>query len=125
MSESDFSPINPTNSIEIDFDRLEEVSLGEVELKRELLVALLQVIHVNLEAIKQAEAANDYLTVARCAHQIKGAAANVGVSSLRAIATEWERQAKAEKFSSATDLLVALESQKLGVQSYISNQLPE
>ncbi|MEQ9550456.1 MAG: Hpt domain-containing protein [Coleofasciculus sp. G3-WIS-01] len=125
MSESDFSPINPTNSIEIDFDRLEEVSLGEVELKRELLVALLQVIHVNLEAIQQAEAANDYLTVARCAHQIKGAAANVGVSSLRAIATELERQAKAEKFSSATDLLVALESQELGVQSYISNQLPE
>ncbi|MEQ9668067.1 Hpt domain-containing protein [Coleofasciculus sp. G2-EDA-02] len=125
MSESDFSPINPTNSIEIDLDRLEEVSLGEVELKRELLVALLQVIHVNLEAIQQAEAANDYLTVARCAHQIKGAAANVGVSSLRAIATELERQAKAEKFSSATDLLVALESQELGVQSYISNQLPE
>ncbi|MFP5273020.1 Hpt domain-containing protein [Coleofasciculus sp.] len=125
MSESDFSPINPTNSIEIDFDRLEEVSLGEVELKRELLVALLEVIHVNLEAIKQAEAANNYLTVARCAHQIKGAAANMGVSSLRAIATELERQAKAEKLSSATDLLVALKSQELGVQSYISNQLPE
>ncbi|MEQ8755259.1 MAG: Hpt domain-containing protein [Coleofasciculus sp. G1-WW12-02] len=118
-------PINPTNSIEIDLDRLEEVSLGEVELKRELLVALLEVIHVNLEAIKQAEAANDYLTVARCAHQIKGAAANMGVSSLRAIATELERQAKAEKLSSATDLLVALKSQELGVQSYISNQLPE
>lgn len=125
MSESDFSPINPTNSIEIDFDRLEEVSLGEVELKRELLVALLEVIHVNLEAIQQAEAANDYLTIARCAHQLKGAAANMGVSSLRAIATELERQAKAEKFSSATDLLVALKSQELGVQSYISNQLPE
>ncbi|WP_446337184.1 Hpt domain-containing protein [Coleofasciculus sp. G1-WW12-02] len=125
MSESDFLPINPTNSIEIDLDRLEEVSLGEVELKRELLVALLEVIHVNLEAIKQAEAANDYLTVARCAHQIKGAAANMGVSSLRAIATELERQAKAEKLSSATDLLVALKSQELGVQSYISNQLPE
>ncbi|MEQ9626353.1 Hpt domain-containing protein [Coleofasciculus chthonoplastes] len=124
MSESNFSPINSTNDIEIDFDRLEEVSLGEVELKGELLAALLEVIRVNLEAIKQAEAVNDYPTVARCAHQLKGAAANVGVSSLHAIATELERQAKAEYLSNAADLVVALESQRLGVKSYLSQEFP-
>ncbi len=125
MSESNFSPIHPTNDIEIDFDRLEEVSLGEVELKSELLVALLEVIRLNLDAIKQAEAVNDYPTIAKCAHQLKGAAANVGVSSLQAIAMELERQAKAEDFSSATDLIMALESQRLGIQSYVSTQLPQ
>ncbi len=124
MSESNFSPINSTNDIEIDFDRLEEVSLGEVELKGELLAALLEVIRLNLEAIKQAEAVNDYSTVARCAHQLKGAAANVGVSSVQMIATELERQAKAENSSNAADLLIALENQRLGVQSYVSNQFP-
>ncbi|MEQ9359303.1 Hpt domain-containing protein [Coleofasciculus sp. F4-SAH-05] len=124
MSESNFSPSNSTNAIEIDFDRLEEVSLGEVELKGELLAALLEVIRVNLEAIKQAEAVNDYPTVARCAHQLKGAAANVGVSSLHAIATELERQAKAEYLSNAADLVVALESQRLGVKSYLSQEFP-
>jgi HPt (histidine-containing phosphotransfer) domain-containing protein len=124
LSESNFSPINSTNAIEIDFDRLEEVSLGEVELKGELLAALLEVIRVNLEAIKQAEAVNDYPTVARCAHQLKGAAANVGVSSLHAIATELERQAKAEYLSNAADLVVALESQRLGVKSYLSQEFP-
>jgi len=124
LSESNFSPINSTNDIEIDFDRLEEVSLGEVELKGELLAALLEVIRLNLEAIKQAESVNDYSTVARCAHQLKGAAANMGISSLQAIATELERQAKAENLSNAADLLIALESQRLGVQSYVSNQLP-
>ncbi|MEQ9238332.1 Hpt domain-containing protein [Coleofasciculus sp. E2-BRE-01] len=124
MSESNFSPINSTNDIEIDLDRLEEVSLGEVELKGELLAALLKVIRLNLEAIKQAEAVNDYSTVAGCAHQLKGAAANVGVSSLQAIATELERQAKAENLSNAADLLIALESQRLGVKSYLSHKFP-
>ncbi|MEQ8465782.1 Hpt domain-containing protein [Coleofasciculus sp. E1-EBD-02] len=124
MSESNFSPINSTNDIEIDLDRLEEVSLGEVELKGELLAALLKVICLNLEAIKQAEAVNDYSTVAGCAHQLKGAAANVGVSSLQAIATELERQAKAENLSNAADLLIALESQRLGVKSYLSHKFP-
>lgn len=124
MSESNFSPINSTNDIEIDLDRLEEVSLGEVELKGELLAALLKVIRLNLEAIKQAEAVNDYSTVAGCAHQLKGAAANVGVSSLQAIATELERQAKAENLSNAADLLIALESQRLGIKSYLSHKFP-
>jgi len=124
LSESNFSPINSTNDIEIDFDRLEEVSLGEVELKGELLAALLEVIRINLDAIKQAEAVNDYPTVAKCAHQLKGAAANVGVSSLQAIATELERQAKAEYFSNAADLFIALERQRLGVKSYLSHKLP-
>jgi HPt (histidine-containing phosphotransfer) domain-containing protein len=124
LSESNFSPINSTNDIEIDLDRLEEVSLGEVELKGELLAALLKVIRLNLEAIKQAEAVNDYSTVAGCAHQLKGAAANVGVSSLQAIATELERQAKAENLSNAADLLIALESQRLGIKSYLSHKFP-
>lgn len=124
MSESNFSPIHPTNDIEIDFDRLEEVSLGEVELKRELLAALLNVIDVNLEAIKQAVATNDYSTVARCAHQLKGAAANVGVSSLHAIALELESQAKSQNLSDVANLVVALESQRLGVKSYLSQEFP-
>lgn len=124
MSESNFSPIHATNEIEIDFDRLEEVSLGEVELKRELLAALLNVIDVNLEAIKQAEATHDDLTVARCAHQLKGAAANVGVSSLHAIALELESQAKSQNLSDAANLVVALESQRLGVKSYLSQEFP-
>jgi HPt (histidine-containing phosphotransfer) domain-containing protein len=124
LSESNFSPINSTNDIEIDLDRLEEVSLGEVELKGELLAALLKVIRLNLETIKQAEAVNDYSTVAKCAHQLKGAAANVGVSSLQAIATELERQAKAENLSNAADLLIALESQRLGIKSYLSHKFP-
>lgn len=110
--------------IKIDCDRLEEVSLGEVELKRELLAALLTVIQVNLEAIKQAEATNDYSTIARCAHQLKGAAANVGVSSLHAIALELESQAKSQNLSHAADLVVALENQRLGVKSYLSQEFP-
>jgi len=124
LSESNFSPIHATNEIEIDFDRLEEVSLGEVELKRELLAALLNVIDVNLEAIKQAVATNDDLTVARCAHQLKGAAANVGVSSLHAIALELESQAKSQNLSDVANLVVALESQRLGVKSYLSQEFP-
>ena len=121
---SRISPFNPTDTIKIDFDRLEEVSLGEVELKRELLVALLNVINLNLETIKQARTTNDYSTIAKCAHQLKGAGANVGVSSLYAIAIELESQAKTQNLSDVADLVIALDSQRLGVKSYLSQEFP-
>lgn len=112
-----------TEEIFVELDRLQEVTLGQVDLQRELLEALIEVIQMNREAIQNALQRSDCLTISRCAHQIKGAAANVGVPSIQAIATELERQAEAQNLLEAAPLLAALENQQSRVQAFISNQL--
>ncbi len=108
----------------MNLDRLQEITLGQVELQRELLDSFIEVMRVNLETIKHAMDVNDCLTVSRCAHQMKGAAANIGVPSIKAIATELEHQAQQQNLVGAAELLVVLENQRSQVQALILDQLP-
>ncbi|MBE9128260.1 MULTISPECIES: Hpt domain-containing protein [unclassified Coleofasciculus] len=122
MSQPDFYT-DYSEEVLVELDRLQEVALGQVELQRELLETLIEVVRVNIEAIQNALPASDYLTVSKCSHQIKGAAANVGVPSIRGLAAELERQAKAQNLLGAAELLAALENQRSRVQAFISSQL--
>lgn len=122
LPQPDFST-DRSEEVLVELDRLQEVALGQVELQRELLEALIEVVRVNIEAIQKALPASDCLTVSKCSHQIKGAAANVGVPPIRAIAAELERQAKAENLLGAAELLAALENQRSRVQAFVSSQL--
>ncbi len=125
MSKSDFFSADRSLEIHVELDRLHEVSLGQVELQRELLQTLIEVIQVNLDTIQYALETRDCVTLARCAHQIKGASANVGVPSVQAIAAELECRAIAQNLSDTADLLAALKNQELGLYVFIANHLSE
>ncbi len=120
---SDLSLTDGSKKPVVDLDRLKEITLDQVELQRELIVALMEILRANVEAIQEALPSGDCLTVSRCAHQIKGAAANVGVPLIKEIAAELERQAKEQNLVNATQLLVALDNRRSQLQEFNSNYL--
>ncbi|MCP2731838.1 Hpt domain-containing protein [Limnofasciculus baicalensis] len=123
MLQSDFSLTDGYKEPMVDLDRLKEITLGQVELQRELITAFIEILRANLDAIQEALPSGDCLTVSRCAHQIKGAAANVGIPSIKEIAAELERQANEQNLVNATQLLVDLDDRRSQLQEFISNYL--
>ncbi len=121
MLHSDFSLTDGNKEPVVDLERLKEITLGQVELQREIMAAFIEILRANVEAIQEAISSGDCLTISRCAHQIKGAAANVGVPSIKEMAAELERQAKEQNLVNATQLLVALDNRRSQVQVFISN----
>lgn len=119
----DFSAGDRSLEILIDLDRLQEVTFGQVELQRELLEALVEMMRVNLQAIECALAVHDYATISRSAHLLKGAAANIGVSTIQDIASQIEYQGLAKNLAEVPDLLSSLKKQQSGVQVFIANHL--
>ena len=123
MLHSDFSLTDGSKEPLVNLARLKEITLGEVELQRELIAAFIEILRANLEAIQDALPAGDCLTVSRCAHQIKGAAANVGAASIKEMAAELECQANKQNLVNATQLLVSLSDLRSQLQEFISNYL--
>jgi HPt (histidine-containing phosphotransfer) domain-containing protein len=119
----DFSLTDGYKEPAVDLDRLKEITLGQVELQRELIAAFIEILKANVETIQEALSSDDCFTVSRCAHQIKGAAANVGFPLIKEIAAELESQAKEQNLVNASQLLVNLNDQRVQVQEFISNYL--
>ena len=85
-------PAHPRNLI--DFDRLNEVSDGDVEFQQELLEIFIEDVTEKLQGLQQAFQDGDRSGIARYAHTIKGASANLGITSMQAIALKLEHQAR-------------------------------
>jgi HPt (histidine-containing phosphotransfer) domain-containing protein len=79
------------------FDReiLMEMVMGDEDFARTVVKAFLSDIPAQIAALKGHLASGNMQGVERCAHSIKGAAANVGGESLRAAAHEMEKAGKA------------------------------
>ena len=85
-------PACPPNLI--DFDRLNEVSDGDVEFQQELLEMFIEDVTEKLPGLQQAFQDGDCSEIAHYAHTIKGASANLGITSMQAIALKLEHQAR-------------------------------
>jgi HPt (histidine-containing phosphotransfer) domain-containing protein len=91
--------------IDIDWERLHQISEDDPEFELELLTMLAEDVKLHIEDLRQAAITSDAETIAHEAHYIKGASANVGVRPIAKLAKQLEQLARE---SSPTDNLVSL-----------------
>lgn len=118
LANSEVSKSLQINGI-VDLQRLNDIALGNITLQKEVLKAFIQDTQKNLATIRTAIFINDFVTVARKAHQIKGSSANVGVSCMQAIADQLESQAQTKDLRDAIDLWENLQNYLECLQSFL------
>lgn len=111
--------VEPLESI-VALARLNHITRGNVALQIEVLQAFIEDVQADLTATKKAILTQDLVTIQHRAHQIKGASANVGVSSMQAIAGQLEHQTRQGLLEGATGLVVEIEAALERVQSFLS-----
>jgi diguanylate cyclase (GGDEF)-like protein len=107
----------------VDLNRLNDITLGNVNLQIEILQAFVEDAQMNLTGVKTAISVQDFLTVEHKAHQIKGGSANVGVQSMQAIALAMESQAKQKSLEGVPELLIKIEKHLERVQAFTSRMI--
>jgi HPt (histidine-containing phosphotransfer) domain-containing protein len=85
-------------------DRLLKVTRGNLSLQQRLLQVFIDKIPEDIEALTQALSTHDLARVEQCAHRIKSAASNVGVSSMSAIAAQLESLARQQTWEGTAEL---------------------
>ncbi|MEH2084505.1 MAG: ATP-binding protein [Nostoc sp.] len=93
----------------IDWERLHQLSENNSEFELELLQMFVEDIQPRLELIKIAIAAYDFEQLALQVHQIKGASANMGVTTMHLAAEKLEQLAINQERRGSTNLIVELE----------------
>jgi len=92
----------------VDVKQFHSVSGNDPEFERELIDLFLDQASKNLDALKAALARGDGEEIARLAHTLKGASANMGANRVRAAAFELEKAGKANALEAAQSLIDAL-----------------
>ena len=93
----------------IDPTPLQACSGGDAEFEQELLALFVIDSHDHLVAVKAAITDQDFATLRREAHHIKGASGNVGVHRMQTLAQALEHSASAEHLEHLSSLVVELE----------------
>jgi len=103
----------------LDPEVLAQLTGGDPDEARALLLEYLDATHIDLAGAEQARAAGDLAQLARQAHKIKGAARLVGAEELASIAAELEQSAHAgdwqEILPHATHLQTAVDRLRLHI----------
>jgi two-component system sensor histidine kinase/response regulator len=94
---------------EVDMDALRELTGGDTEFERELVETFVSSGDQCLAAILAALCVNDFDTIGKRAHALKGASANIHASGLAAVASRLESAARANSVGVIDELV-----QKLG-----------
>jgi PAS domain S-box-containing protein len=96
-------------NLQIDWERLHELSENNTEFELELLEIFVEDIQPRLEILKIAIATYDFEQVAREAHQIKGASGNMGVTIMHLAAEKLEQLAQNQERRGTNNLISELE----------------
>ncbi len=83
----------------LDLDGLQRRCMGNIELVQRVLSAFQQRLPEELQALDEVLEVGDAKQVARVAHRIKGASANVSAEGLRQVAAEIEEPSHSERVS--------------------------
>jgi len=86
----------------IDWDQLHHLSDGNKEFELELLQMFIHDAENQLRTLEAAIASSDFDSIEHAAHQIKGAGANIGLTSIAAIGDRLEQQAHQHQLVSVT-----------------------
>jgi HPt (histidine-containing phosphotransfer) domain-containing protein len=110
---------NSASSLEINWERLHQISDADTEFELELLQMLAVDMDEQLVALQQAIEQQDADQLKHLAHYIKGAAANVGVNSISSLAQQMEETALHQQFTNAAQLLRALTQHQQEFTAYL------
>lgn len=86
--------------IDIDWEQLHQVSEDDPEFELELLTMLAEDVKIHIEDLRQAVIDKDAVKIGHEAHYIKGASANVGITSIAALAKQIETYARDRQLAS-------------------------
>ncbi|MBD2045589.1 response regulator [Coleofasciculus sp. FACHB-64] len=103
----------------VDLNRLDDITLGDLKLRNEILQAFLEDTKVNLSSIKSATFSKNFEAIEHKAHQIRGASANVGVNKLKKLADRLELQSQQKNFKEVTQLVIQIENHFQKIQSFL------
>ncbi|MEH2367945.1 MAG: ATP-binding protein [Nostoc sp.] len=103
----------------IDWERLHQLSENNPEFELELLQIFVEDIQPRLEVIKIAIAARDFEQLALQGHQIKGASANMGVTTMHLAAEKLEQLAIDQERRGTINLIVELEDFIKRIQEFL------
>jgi len=103
----------------IDWERLHQLSENNPEFETELLQIFVEDIQARIEVIKIAIAALDFEQLALQAHQIKGASANMGVTTMHQAAEKLEQLAHNQERRGTNNLISELEEFVKRIQEFL------
>ncbi|WP_414567498.1 response regulator [Nostoc sp. CCY 9925] len=103
----------------IDWERLHQVSENNPEFEIELLQIFVDDIQARIEMIKIAIAGEDFEQLARETHQIKGASANMGVTTMHLAAEKLEQLAYNQERQGTNNLISELEEFVKRIQEFL------
>ena len=118
ISTTDVSSVD----LPIDWERLHQLSENNPEFELELLQIFVEDIQPRLEVIRIAIAAHDFGQIAREAHQIKGASANVGATTMHLVAEKLEQLAYNQERRGTTNFISELEEFVKRIQKFLKCQ---
>ncbi|MHC5818511.1 MAG: response regulator [Nostoc sp.] len=93
----------------IDWERLHELSENNPEFELELVQIFVEDIQSRIEVVKTAIATHDFQELALQAHQIKGASANMGATTIYLVAQKLEQFAHNQEYPGTTNFISELE----------------
>ncbi len=112
--------MNPQANLPINLEHLHQLSEGDTEFELELLQVFVEDTEVHLEAAIGAIATNNYETLEREVHQIKGASGNVGAEAMQSLALELERQAQKQELINPTDTINQIKDRLSQVKAFMA-----
>ncbi|MBE9200951.1 MULTISPECIES: response regulator [unclassified Nodularia (in: cyanobacteria)] len=108
----------------IDWEHLHQLSENNTEFELELLQILVEDSQLHLEATKAAIAANNFQQLAREAHHLKGASANVGAISMQQAVEKLEQMSHKQECIGATEIMVELEGFLQEIKAFLAANDP-
>ncbi len=106
--------------IDIDWERLHQISEGDTEFELELLTMLAEDVKLHIEDLRQSVTNGDAKAIAHEAHYIKGASANVGARRLATLAKELEQLAREQNLTDVmTHLVEQMAIEVANLQAYL------
>ncbi|MEH1939538.1 MAG: ATP-binding protein [Nostoc sp.] len=119
VSTTDVGSVN----LPIDWERLHQLSENNPEFELELLQMFVEDIQPRLEMIKIAIASHDFQQLALQAHQIKGASANLGATTMHLAAEKLEQLAHNQERRGSTNFILELEEFVKRIQEFLIRTL--
>lgn len=107
-------------NLAIDWEHLHQVSENDAEFELSLLQLFVEDIKPRLEIIKAAIASGDFEQIARETHQLKGASANIGATTMYLAADKLEQLAHHQELTDTTSLISELEEFVNRIQDFIN-----
>ncbi|MEH1920752.1 response regulator [Nostoc sp.] len=104
----------------IDWERLHQLSENNPEFELELLQIFVEDIQPRLELIKIAIATHNFEQIAQETHQIKGASANMGVTTMHLAAEKLEQLAYNQERRGTSNLILELEDFVKHIQKFLN-----